>query len=194
MGKKVVREKMPTLITGLLRENRVNGFTLVEFLVVIFLIGLFSTLISIRIEGSLSGGDLRLATRLIMGEVNHLRGKAASTHKEQVLGLNVDENYLYTFQPLPEKAELSGQFQEEREGYTKTIKRLPEGVNLEDVVISSKGKTQEGEATIRFFSNGCIDRSIIHLRNERNEAYTLKINPITGQVTIYDKYIDQEME
>ncbi len=185
---------MSTLVTGLPRENKVKGFTLVEFLVVILIIGLFSTLISIRIEGSLSGGDLRLAARLIMGEINQLRGKAASTHKEQILGLNVDENYLYTFHPIPEKGELSDRFQEEREGYLKTIKRLPEGVTLEDVVISSKGKTQEGETTIRFFSNGCIDSSIIHLRNERNEAYTLKINPITGQITIYDKYIDQKME
>lgn len=185
---------MPTLLTGLVRKNRVNGFTLVEFLVVILIIGLFSTLISIRIEGSFSGGDLRLAARLITGEINQLRGKAASTHKGQVLGLNVDQNYLYTLHPLPEKEELSVRFQEEYGGYLKTIKRLPDGVNLEDVVIFSKGKTQEGEATIRFFSNGCIDRSVIHLRNERNEAYTLKINPITGQVTIYDKYIDQKME
>ncbi len=184
---------MPTSATGLRLKNKLNGFTLVEFLVVIFIIGLFSSLIAIRIEGSLSGGDLRLATRLIMGEINQLRGKAAATHKEQVLGLNVDENYLFTLHPLPEKEDLSGMFQEEREAYRK-IKRLPDGVDLEDVVISSKGKIQGGETAIRFFSNGCIDRSIIHLKNERNETHTLKINPITGQLTIYDKYIDQEME
>ncbi|MCK4789659.1 MAG: type II secretion system protein [Desulfobacteraceae bacterium] len=185
---------MPTLITGLLHKNKVNGFTLVEFLVVILIIGLFSALISIRIEGSLSGGDLRLATRVIMGEINQLRGKAASTHKEQVLGLNVDENYLYTYHPLPEKEDLSSQFQEEHGDYLKTIKRLPDGVNLEDVVIFSKGKIQEGEARIRFFANGCIDRSLIHLTNEKDEKYTLQINPITGQITVYDKYIDQKME
>ena len=74
------------------------------------------------------------------------------------------------------------------------ITKDQDGVDLEDVVISSKGKIQGGETAIRFFSNGCIDRSIIHLKNERNETHTLKINPITGQLTIYDKYIDQEME
>jgi prepilin-type N-terminal cleavage/methylation domain-containing protein len=194
MENKAVREKMQTSATGSLRKNKIRGFTLVEFLVVIFIIGLFSTLISIRIEGALSGGDLRLATRQIMGAINELRGKAAATHKEQFLGLNVDENYLYTYQPLPEKEDLSGRFYEDHGNYVKAIKRLPDGVKLEDVVIFSKGKTQEGEAAIRFFSNGCIDRSIIHLRNDRNEVYTLKINPITGQITIYDKYIDQEME
>jgi len=185
---------MQTSATGPLRKNETSGFTLVEFLVVMFIIGLFSTLISIRIEGALSGGDLRHATRLIMGEINELRGKAASTHKEHFLGFNIDENYLYTYHRLQEKEDLSGRFQEDQGNYLKAIKRLPDGVKLEDIVIFSKGKIQEGEAAIRFFSNGCIDRSIIHLRNDRNEAYTLKINPITGQITIYDKYIDQEME
>lgn len=184
---------MQTLLTGLLWKNRVNGFTLVEFLVVILIVGLFSALISIRIEGSLSGGDLRLATRVIMGEINKLRGKAAYTHKDQVLGLNVDENYLYSIQSIPQEGELSDQFQEERGDYLK-IKKLPKGVNLEDVVIFSKGKIQEGEARIRFFANGCIDRSLIHLTNEKDEKYTLQINPITGQITVYDKYIDQKME
>ena len=174
---------MQTLLTGLLWKNRVNGFTLVELLVVILIVGLFSALISIRIEGSLSGGDLRLATRVIMGEINQLRGKAAYTHKEHVLGLNVDVNYLYSFLPLPQEGELS-----------KKIKKLPSGVNLEDVVIFSEGKIQEGEARIRFFANGCIDRSLIHLTNEKDEKYTLQINPITGQITVYDKYIDQKME
>ena len=174
---------MQTLLTGLLWKNRVNGFTLVELLVVMLIVGLFSALISIRIEGSLSGGDLRLATRVIMGEINKLRGKAACTHKEHVLGLNVDENYLYSIQSIPQEGELS-----------EKIKKLPSGVNLEDVVIFSEGKIQEGEAKIRFFANGCIDRSLIHLTNEKDEKYTLQINPITGQITVYDKYIDQKME
>lgn len=179
--------------TGPLRKNRTKGFTLVEFLVIILIIGLFSTLVSIRIEGSLSGGDLRLATRLIMGEINKLRGKAAATHKKQILGLHLDENYLYTFYPVKEEKELQDLFEEENGKYLER-KNLPDGVSLEDVVILSKGKIQEGEARIRFFSNGCIERSVIHLKNERGEVYTLKINPITGQLTIYDKYIDQEME
>jgi len=179
--------------TGPLGTNRSKGFTLVEFLVVILILGLFTTLVSIRIEGALSGGDLRLATRMIMGEINQLRGRAAATHTEQFLGLHVDENYLYTFRPPQNEEDLSELVQEGKERYLKR-RNLPDGVGLEDVVIFSKGKVQEGEARIRFFSNGCIESSLIHLKNERDEVYTLKINPITGQLTIYDEYIDQKME
>ena len=56
------------------------------------------------------------------------------------------------------------------------------------------GKIQEGEAFITFFANGCVDRSLIHLRNEKDEVYTLEINPLTGHVKIHDRYIEQKTE
>ena len=57
-----------------------------------------------------------------------------------------------------------------------------------------KGKIQEGEARLLFFPDGSIERSLIHLRNEKNEVYTLEINPLTGAVKIYDRYIEQKSE
>ncbi|MCP4665613.1 MAG: prepilin-type N-terminal cleavage/methylation domain-containing protein, partial [Deltaproteobacteria bacterium] len=41
------------------------GFTVVELLAVVFILALFSGLLSVRIGGILSGGDLRLATRMM---------------------------------------------------------------------------------------------------------------------------------
>ena len=54
-------------------------------------------------------------------------------------------------------------------------------------------KIQEGEARIRFFANGTVERALIHLRNEKNDAYTLEINPLTGFVKIYDGYIEKKI-
>ena len=71
---------------------------------------------------------------------------------------------------------------------------LPPGVSIEDVVVLSRGKDQEGEAFIRFFANGCVEHSLIHLRNISNEAYTLEINPVTGWVRIHEGYIEKKKE
>ncbi|MCP4665615.1 MAG: prepilin-type N-terminal cleavage/methylation domain-containing protein [Deltaproteobacteria bacterium] len=156
-----------------------SGFTVVELLAVVFILALFSGILSVRIGGLLSGGDLRLATRMMINEVSRLRGLAAHTHREQVLGLNMDTNRFYSLEaPARER--------------TLEKRSLPAGVTLEDVVILSRGKIQGGEARIRFFPNGCVDRSLIHLRNERDEAYTLEINPLTGHIKIHDTYIDQK--
>ncbi len=150
-----------------------------ELLAVVFILALFSGLISVRLGGVLSGGDLRLATRMIIGEVSRLRGVAANTHREQVLGLDIDKNRFYSLEPLAD-------------GKTLEKRDLPAGVSLADVVTLSRGKIQGGEARIRFFPNGCVERSLIHLRNENDEVYTLEINPLTGQIKIHDKYIDQK--
>ena len=184
---------MLILPTGRFKKNRIGGFTLIELLIVLLIVGLFSALLSIRVEGLLSGGDLRLASRMIIGEINKLRGKAAYSHKNQVLGCNVDENSFYSIEPVPDGQTPSEWLTDERETTPKAVV-LPAGVELEDVVIRSTGKVQEGVARIRFFANGCIDNSLIHLRNEKNKVYTLEINPITGQVRIHDRYIDQKKE
>jgi hypothetical protein len=149
-----------------------------ELLAVVFILALFTGLLAVRSGGFLSGGDLRLASRMIIGEVTRLRGMAAHTHREQVLGLDIDKNRFYSLEPLAD-------------GKTLEKKDLPGGVRLADVVILSKGKIQGGEARIRFFANGCVDRSLIHLKNENDEAYTLEINPLTGRIKIHDTYVDQ---
>ena len=57
-------------LTGPPKENRPAGFTLIEFAVVLFIISLFFVLVTVPIEGVLSGGDLGQATRLLMSEVS----------------------------------------------------------------------------------------------------------------------------
>jgi len=169
-----------------------RGFTLFELVIVIFVITLFLGLVSVPIEGVLAGGDLGRATRMIMSEVSRLRGEAAYTRKPQALILNITENSFYPYEPLDEKKQEDLLRETERASVRK--QELPPGVSIEDVVVLSKGKEQEGEAFIRFFSNGCVEHSLIHLRNTANEAYTLEIQPLTGFVRTHEGYIEKRKE
>jgi hypothetical protein len=160
--------------------------------VVLLIVALFSALYSVRIEGVLSGGDLRLASRVIMGEISEMRGKAAYTHRNHFLVFDLDEN---TLTPLStgdfSRSSSGGQVEAEEESLSARV-RLPKGVDLEDMVIYQKGKVQQGNVNYTFFANGTVERALIHLRNQKDEAYTLEINPLTGQVTVHDSYIDQQ--
>ena len=80
-----------TLATGLTKNNSSPGFTFIELLVVIFILGIFSALMSIRVGGVVSGGDLRLASRIIIGKITELRGRAAYSHREQFLGFQIEK-------------------------------------------------------------------------------------------------------
>jgi len=160
------------------------GFTLIELVIVLLIVGVFLSLISISIDSVLSGGDLRRATRMIAGRIKLLRGRAAYTRKAYYLGFNIDRNTVYAIDggidPAPP-----------REGRMSEIFSLPRGVNLTDVVVLSRGKVQEGEARIQFSENGLIEKALIHLENENGDVYTLSINPATGVLTVHDRYVEQ---
>ena len=73
-------------------------------------------------------------------------------------------------------------------------KDLPSGVSFADVVLDTLGKVQEGKAEIRFFANGCVEHTLIHLKNEGGKFYTLEINPVTGLIRTHEGYIEQKRE
>ena len=158
-------------------------------MVVMLILAVFSTLLTLRIESVFSGGDMRLAGRMIINQFNRLRGEAIYGRTTQLLTLSIERNVLYS----------PGRVSGEKESWETDIEQmnneqpLPAGVEFMDVVVLSQGKIQEGEATIRFYPNGCIEQSLIHIRNEDQEVYTLEINPMTGQIELHDRYIDQKM-
>lgn len=182
---------MGTWATGS-REGPIPcGFTLFELLAVLFVLGLFASLLTLRIEGAVTGGDLRLASRMIIGEITRLRGKAAYTHKEYSLTLNVTEETLLPSDAPSKETGLAEQSVFHDPASLRSLS-LPKGVDLQDVVILAAGKRQEGEEKIRFFANGTVDGALIHLRNERDETRTLEIRPLTGNVVLHDGYIEQK--
>jgi len=187
---------MPMSPTGRPGRNKTAGFSLFEFAVVLFIISLFFVLVTVPIEGILSGGDLGQATRMLMSEVSKLRGEAAYTRKVQTLVLNMEQN---TFYPLesetPEEFRKTEEslFEEEKEVLPAT-KALPSGVSFADAVVDTLGKVQEGKAEVRFFANGCVEHTLIHLKNEGGKFYTLEINPVTGLIRTHEGYIEQKRE
>ena len=181
------------LPTGRSKSSHRSGFTFIELLVVIFILGIFSALLSIRIGGVVSGGDLRLASRIIIGKINELRGRAAYSHREQLLGLHIETNQIFTVDLSANEDGISAGKEDILEE-AREINKLPDGVRLEDVVLFSRGKIQSGEAILRFFPNGCVESSLIHLKNEEGAFHTLEINPITGQVRVHDRYVDQKWQ
>ncbi len=185
---------MPISPTGRPGRNKRAGFSLFEVAVVLFIISLFFVMVTVPIEGVLSGGDLGQATRMLMSEVSKLRGEAAYTRKIQTLVLNIEQNTFYALESeTPEEFRRTEEslFEEEKEVAPRK-KELPLGVSFADVVLDTLGKVKEGKIGIRFFPNGCVERTLIHLKNEGGKFYTLEINPVTGLIRTHEGYIEQK--
>ena len=182
--------------TGRPGRNKTAGFSLFEFAVVLFIISLFFVLVTVPIEGVLTGGDLGQATRMLMSEVSKLRGEAAYARKLQTLVLDLEQNTFYPLEsetPAEFRKTEESLFEEEKEVVPRK-KDLPLGVSFADVVSDTLGKVQEGKIGVRFFSNGCVEHTVIHLKNEGGKFYTLEINPVTGLIRTHEGYIEQKRE
>jgi prepilin-type N-terminal cleavage/methylation domain-containing protein len=174
--------------TGRKKVDR-SGFTLLELAVVLLIVTTFLCAVSPRIGALFTDGDLSLASRMLVREIGRIRGLSAYTHKGMELGLKIGSGSFY---PIEVPAAGVGGWTIEKKEEAPEASILPEGVLIEDVVLLSRGKIQEGEARIRFSPNGCVERSLIHLRNRSDDSYTLKINPLTGQVKIYETYVEEK--
>jgi prepilin-type N-terminal cleavage/methylation domain-containing protein len=170
---------------------RQGGFTLLEISITLLIVGLFVGLASPRIEGVFTGGDLALGARMLISEVSGLRGKAASTRRDQVLRLDLERNWIYPVETPDETQPGKEPLPDEKDGFSRR-RILPTGVFLKDLVTESRGRVQEGEAEIRFHANGRVERALIHLGNEAGRFYTLEIHPLTGLVRIHERYADQK--
>jgi prepilin-type N-terminal cleavage/methylation domain-containing protein len=190
--KRAAKARRPMSPTGPNKRKAREGFTLFELVIVLFIVSLFLSLVSVPIQGVLAGGDLGRASRMIMSEVSRLRGEAAYAGKPQVLALNMADHSFYPLETEQEKSP-EGILSETEKRSTKK-QMLPQGVYFEDVVVLSRGKDQEGEAFIRFYANGCVDHSLIHLKNSADQSYTLEIHPVTGYVRIHEGYIEKKTQ
>lgn len=82
------------------------------------------------------------------------------------------------------------------ESYLLKAALLPKGVYFKDVYAEHQlERLDQGEAYIYFFPQGYVERSVINLRDGKDEVhYSLEVNPVTGAVKIERGYKEPELE
>lgn len=73
---------------------------------------------------------------------------------------------------------------------------LPKGVFFKDIYAEHQiDRLSSGKAYIYFFPRGYVERSVINLRNAKDDIhYSLEVNPISGSVKIESEYKEPEIE
>lgn len=159
-----------------------KGFTLIELVVVVLLIGLTMVLSVPRLRYAMLTDDLRGTVRRMVGTVRTLRNEAIREQKVYALHFDLESNRLWT-----DSADMTDE--ERIEAHQKAF-QLPKGVRVLDVWRRGKGKEVAGEAVIRFTKKGYIEQSVIHLGAEDGRRFTLIFSPFLGRVKVLEEYIE----
>lgn len=158
-----------------------RGYTLIELIVVIILLGLMLGLVVPKFRQTVLNDNLDATSLRIIGLVQNLRERAISDQISYVLHLDIREKELWAF--------ATDATAEEQETAKDRAYQLPVDVEIEDVWSWSRGKLYD-EATIKFSRKGYIEKSIIHLQSEDGRQLSLELTPFLGSIKVHEGYVD----
>ena len=182
------------------RRNR-RGFTLLELMVVLLIIGLMSAVVVPRLVGPMSNLDLKTASQKISASLRYVRSNAAAEKTTYLALFDFDNNRMViTHSNTPPL--VKGNFHiNDREAYDRMPieppndeKDRPGGIktyNLPDGVKLAKGVSREGDFNsglfrIFFYSSGGSSGGEITVANERGKRYKINVDFITGTVQLLE--------
>lgn len=169
------------------RHDPQRGFTLLEIALVLLILGVAMSFAMPRFRDpsrlDLSSNVRRLATTFRL-----LRNEAIMNGHTYRLNYDLDQQRYWI--SIEEGGRNTADLLQNAGPLARPV-RLPDTVAFSDVVLQSIGKLNQGQVFTRFFPDGFVDPTIVHMDNGR-EAYTLNVWPLTGQVTIYEGYRDLE--
>ena len=161
-----------------------KGYTLVELIVVVVLIGLVLTLAAPRLRDALTDDSLKGAARKMIGIIKNLRNEAIREQRDYFLNLEPGANRFWI--------SYGSMTDEERADAREKGASLPPDIRIHDVWIKGKGKIVEGATRISFTRKGYTQKSAIHLSSEDGRKLTLVLSPFLGKVKVIDKYVEFE--
>jgi general secretion pathway protein H len=139
-----------------------RGFTLLELIVVLFIVVLGFSVVGINLSSGNDSTELKVAARDIVSALRYARGQALIYHQETTVTLDLAEN-TYT---------VSGQDK---------VYPIPKAIDV--TVVTAQSDLTEGSASIRFFADGSSTGGRINLELGK-AAWQIDINWLTGQIEL----------
>lgn len=154
--------KASSLCTQQLKFPGASGFTLLELMIVIFLVALLLGLSSFFFANNLSSTRLNAATREMSAVIRYARAHAQTNGAAQTLTIDTD----------------TGEYELEDLG----TKKLSADINIK-VIDQTSGEVLQGKQQLVFQAIGGVEARTIVLSGGK-KSVTIQMDPVVGSVVI----------
>ncbi len=166
------------------RTGSCGGFTLLELAVIIVIISM-AALIVLPLLPPSDAANLRSSARRLSTVMRYLGDQAVTTKSVYRMQLSMTDNTVAV------KKIVGGEETAPEDPFF-SRKILAEGVSIEDVEVPRLGKTSEGVVNADFGVAGLGDFTVIHLKGEKGDHFTITAFPNGGKVEVQEGYKEMQ--
>lgn len=163
------------------KENLANGFSLMELVVMIALLGIVFFATVPRLDIFVTKGKKNDIAQWIMFKCRALKYRAMEEKKTLYLNIDLLEGVMFiTDENMNEEAEISAR---------ENGKVMPEALRITDVEFPVTGAVDTGIAKIAFYPRGYSDKVLLHAKDTDYNDYTFRIEPFLPTVEMKEGYL-----
>ncbi len=152
------------------------GFTLIELVIVLVIIGIASGVVGIMIGRGSGGREMKTFTKEISSILRYARNHAASEKKTYCFVINKDKGLVKLFAGDVKADNKEGN--DDEEGMPVISRAMPENLLI------TMDDNDEDIQYIEFFPQGNSSGGTIRLGRENGVDYFIEVNRITGRIDV----------
>ncbi len=186
-------------------SNSQKGFTLLEIMIVLGIIGSLMALAIPKLSGNKN--KIKTVVRQMGALSKEVRNQARIKKMTYRIVFQFGKPSKYWIEAAPENTLIpSKQTQESlqrlsdeerpKDPFQKVDKPIKEreldsGLSFKSIEVAGTDEPQEKDiAYIYYSSEGVVEKSIIQIKSERDQVWSLVIHPLTGQVSFIEKAVN----
>ncbi len=167
--------------------NRQSGFTLIEIMAVVLLLGLMMSGVSIALDRFVPGQQIDGEARQLLSQLDLARSGAIAAGRPYRVVIDLDEHQYWVYTPYDVDGRIA-KTKEEQVPIDRFV--LETGVRFGGVLRpgSTNQLTTEGKVEFVFPSSGISTDVVLYLSSDAGELYdkTLFLGGLTGRTSITD--------
>mgnify|MGYP001306440393 CR=1 FL=1 len=173
-----------------------RGFTFIEMMVVVAILGLLSALVVVNLDGVTAHSQLSRSARDLGNKLQFLRDVAVVQSRE--MGLEIDiEHQRWREVDRPSAAEFPDPDEREDETFYGSWYEMPDGVSLEEVAFGRHDAEVDSRFELSFNERGELFPSgfVAYLTHEKlgpERGLSVEVSGLTGAVDYRDGHVEAE--